>query len=52
VDRDFSLIWASTATGWRLHQLSNGHWSTWANGNWRMTFYFEGEDAILIDYQD
>ena len=22
------------------------------NGNWRMTFTFEGEDAILVDYQD
>ncbi len=22
------------------------------NGNWRMTFVFEGEDAILVDYQD
>lgn len=20
--------------------------------NWRMTFVFEGEDAILVDYQD
>ena len=41
-----------SAPGWRLHQLSNGHWSIWVNGNWRMTFYFEGEDAILVDYQD
>jgi proteic killer suppression protein len=38
--------------GWRLHQLSTGHWSVWVNGNWRMTFGFEGEDAILVDYQD
>ena len=22
------------------------------NGNWRLTFAFEGEDAILVDYQD
>lgn len=22
------------------------------NGNWRRTFTFEGEDAILVDYQD
>ncbi|MBS7265738.1 MAG: type II toxin-antitoxin system RelE/ParE family toxin [Treponema sp.] len=22
------------------------------NGNWRVTFYFEGQDAILVDYQD
>ena len=38
--------------GWRLHQLSTGHWSIWVNGNWRMTFDFDGEDAVLIDYQD
>jgi proteic killer suppression protein len=41
-----------SAPGWRLHRLTNGHWSIWVNGNWRMTFYFEGEDAILVDYQD
>jgi len=22
------------------------------NGNWRLTFKFEGEDAHLVDYQD
>lgn len=38
--------------GWRLHQLSTGHWSIWVNGNWRVTFAFEGENAVLIDYQD
>ena len=38
--------------GWRLHPLSNGHWSMWVNGNWRMTFTFEGTDAVLVDYQD
>jgi proteic killer suppression protein len=38
--------------GWRLHQLTTGHWSVWVNGNWRMTFDFEGEDAVLVDYQD
>ena len=38
--------------GWNLHQLSTGHWSIWVNGNWRMTFDFDGENAILIDYQD
>lgn len=40
------------APGWRLHKLSNGHWSIWVNGNWRLTFCFEGEDALLVDYQD
>ncbi len=38
--------------GWRLHQLSAGDWSIWVNGNWRVTFAFEGEDAMLVDYQD
>lgn len=41
--------------GWRLHALSGllaGHWSISVNGNWRMTFRFEGEDAILVNYQD
>ena len=41
--------------GWRLHQLKGelaGHWSVDVNGNWRLTFAFEGADAILIDYQD
>ena len=22
------------------------------NGNWRITFYFEGQDAFLVDYMD
>lgn len=38
-----------------LHSLEDdlkGHWSIWVNGNWRLTFTFEGTDAILVDYQD
>ena len=42
--------------GWKLHPLKGGtlkgHWSVWVNGNWRLTFFFEGEDAVLVDYQD
>jgi proteic killer suppression protein len=41
--------------GWKLHPLTHGltgHWSVWVNGNWRLTFAFEGGDAILVDYQD
>ncbi|MDR2092344.1 MAG: type II toxin-antitoxin system RelE/ParE family toxin [Azoarcus sp.] len=41
--------------GWCLHRLSHdlaGHWSVRVNGNWRLTFAFEGEDAILVNYQD
>lgn len=44
-----------SAPGWRLHQLSGnlaGHWAVTVNGNWRMTFIFEGSDAVLVDYQD
>ena len=40
---------------WHLHSLKGnleGHWSIRVNGNWRLTFRFEGENAILIDYQD
>ena len=29
-----------------------GHWSVWVNSNWRLTFTFEGSDAVLVDYQD
>lgn len=41
--------------GWRLHPLTGkleGHWAVWVDKNWRMTFVFEGEDAILVEYQD
>jgi proteic killer suppression protein len=41
--------------GWGLHPLAGnltGHYSVTVNGNWRLTFAFEGEDAILVDYQD
>jgi toxin HigB-1 len=41
--------------GWKLHPLHGeleGHFSVSVNGNWRMTFRFEGTDAVLVDYQD
>ena len=41
--------------GCRLHQLKGNMqdlWSVTVNGNWRVTFYFEGQDAYLVDYQD
>jgi toxin HigB-1 len=41
--------------GWNLHPLKGDladHWSVKVNANWRMTFTFEGEDAILVDYRD
>lgn len=41
--------------GWDFHPLTANlaeHYSVSVNGNWRMTFTFEGEDAALVDYQD
>ncbi len=41
--------------GWKLHPLTGnlaGHYSVWVSGNWRLTFTFEGTDAVLVDYQD
>jgi proteic killer suppression protein len=43
------------APGWFLHPLKgsmHGRWSVRVSGNWRLTFAFEREDAILVDYQD
>jgi proteic killer suppression protein len=41
--------------GWNLHPLHEdlaGHWAVKVSGNWRLTFRFDGQDAILVDYQD
>ncbi|GHT68929.1 hypothetical protein FACS1894110_17470 [Spirochaetia bacterium] len=41
--------------GYRLHELSGqdkGVWSVSVNGNWRVTFRFENNDAHIVDYQD
>lgn len=38
--------------GWGLHPLTGnlaGHYSVTVNGNWRLTFAFEGGDAVLVD---
>ena len=43
------------APGWRLHRLQGrleGHWGVEVSGNWRLTFTFEAEDVVLLDYQD
>lgn len=40
---------------WGWHRLKGdlaGHYAVWVSKNWRMTFTFEGEDAVLVDYQD
>ena len=42
-------------SGWALHPLKgelDGHWSVKVNGNWRVTFRFEGDDVEVVDYQD
>jgi len=39
----------------KLHELSGnekGTWSVWVNGNWRVTFKFKDENAIVVDYRD
>jgi proteic killer suppression protein len=41
--------------GWRLHALAGGlarHYAVTVNGNWRLTFMFDGDDAVLVNYQD
>lgn len=41
--------------GLKLHPLAGdqaGTWSVWVNGNWRVTFRFDGPDVILVDYLD
>jgi len=41
--------------GWRWHPLTGdlrGHWAVWVYENWRLTFTFEGTDAVLVDYTD
>ena len=43
------------APGYHLHPLHGdleGHWAVSVSGNWRLTFAFQGEDAILVDYMD
>jgi toxin HigB-1 len=41
--------------GWGLHKLTGelkGLWAVKVSGNWRLTFSFEKQDVILVDYQD
>jgi len=48
-------VWHMNVPGWGLHPLTEdlkGHWAVSVNGNWRMTFIFEGTDAVLVDYMD
>ncbi len=41
--------------GMRLHRLKGklkNHYSVFVNGNWRVIFKFNGNDAELVDYLD
>lgn len=41
--------------GWNLHPLKGdqaGHWSVWVSGNWRLTFKFDGNNAVIVNYRD
>lgn len=40
------------APGWKLHALKGdlkGHWAVWVDENRRLTFVFDGSDAILVN---
>ena len=41
--------------GLYLHELKGdrqGTWSVRVSGNWRVTFQFDGTDAVAVDYED
>jgi proteic killer suppression protein len=41
--------------GWYLHPLKGklkNRWSVRVDGNWRIAYGFDGEDAVLVDYLD
>ena len=43
------------AKAWDLHPLHGelgGHFAISVSGNWRVTFTFEDEDVVLVDYKD
>lgn len=61
VRRILSLLDAASAPeqmnipGFNFHGLVGqdaGRYSVWVSGNWRITFAFEGQDAVLIDLED
>ena len=48
-DQDMNLA------GLKLHALSgesSGHYSVMVRGSWRLSFAFDGADAILVDFRD
>jgi proteic killer suppression protein len=41
--------------GWRLHPLKGarrGEWSVGVSGNWRVTFRFDKNNVIDVNYED
>ena len=41
--------------GWRLHPLhgsAKGHWAVRVDASWRLTFSFDDDGAIDVDYLD
>ena len=36
----------------QLGEESQGRWSVWVNGNWRLTFEFRDGHAYVLDYED
>jgi proteic killer suppression protein len=41
--------------GLRLHRLKGNradNWSVWGSGNWRITFAFNSDHVIDVDYED
>ena len=41
--------------GLSLHELKGrkaGRWAVRVSGNWRITFRFDGPDAVDVDYED
>lgn len=44
-----------SAPGWKLQRLKgelSNFWSVRVDGNMRLVFLFEGEDAVGVDYLD
>ena len=40
---------------WSMHALKGdrkGSWSIVVSANWRLTFRFEGEDVVVLNYED
>lgn len=38
------------APQWKLHP-ADSHWAVWVDYTWRITFDFEGQNAVLLDYR-